>query len=74
VTFTATVSPESQGTPTGTVTFYNGSNVLQSVSLVNGVATYSTNTLAEGARKIKATYNGSLGFKTSSGSLTEEIY
>jgi hypothetical protein len=74
VTFTATVSPAFQGTPTGTVTFYNGSSVLQTVSLVNGVATYSTTSLAAGARKIKATYNGSLGFKTSSGSLTEEIY
>jgi Bacterial Ig-like domain (group 3)/Divergent InlB B-repeat domain len=73
VTLKATVVPQFQGIPTGTVTFYNGSNVLQTVSLVNGVATYSSTTLAAGVHNIKATYNGSAGFKTSSATLMENI-
>jgi Bacterial Ig-like domain (group 3)/Galactose oxidase, central domain len=74
VTFTATVQPEVDGTPTGSVTFYNGGTALQTVTLVNGVATYSSSALPKGSLKIKATYNGSTGFESSSGTLTEQIY
>ena len=44
--------------PTGTVTFFDGSNVLGTVALVNGVATLQTSSLAAGAHSITAVYSG----------------
>jgi len=61
VTFTATVSVVSPGagTPTGTVTFEDGSTVLGTVSLDNnGVATFRISTLAVGSHSITAVYGG----------------
>lgn len=60
VTFTATVSPASgNGTPTGSVTFSdNISGTLGMVSLNNGVATYTTSNLSQGAHTITANYSG----------------
>ena len=57
VKFTATVS-SSVGTPTGTVTFYDGTKVLGTVSLSGGSASFSISSLAVGAHNIKATFNG----------------
>ena len=65
VTFTATVAPQSSGTPTGTVTFNNGSTKLETVPLSGGVAHYTTTKLAVGTETIKAVYNGSTSFTTS---------
>jgi len=71
VTFTATVTvtgggsaptdttPEVPGTPTGTVTFLDGTTVLGSGTLDAGVATYSTAALAAGSHPITARYSGS---------------
>jgi len=62
VTFTATVTVKSpgSGTPTGQVTFTNGSTTLGTGTLgANGVATYATSTLSVGAaHTITATYGG----------------
>ncbi|MFZ9793126.1 MAG: beta strand repeat-containing protein, partial [Gemmataceae bacterium] len=56
VTFTATVSGQT-GTPTGTVTFFDGNTQLGSaVTLVNGVATMQTSTLSNGNHFIRAEY------------------
>jgi len=56
VTFTATVSGQT-GTPTGTVTFFDGNTQLGSaVPLVNGVATMQTSTLSNGNHFIRAEY------------------
>ena len=60
VTLTATVGHSSgSSTPTGTVTFSNGSTVLavENVS-TTGIATFSTSSLAVGAYSITATYSG----------------
>src|SRR5208282_5901221 len=65
VTFTATVAPQFSGTPTGTVTFNNGSTKLETVPLSGGVAHYTTTKLAVGTDTIKAVYNGSTSFTTS---------
>lgn len=47
------------GVPTGTITFSEGSNVLQSGPVnANGVATYSTSTLTDGAHTFTASYGG----------------
>ena len=59
VTFTATVTPTDwTGTPTGTVTFEDGSTVLGSVPLSGGVATLTVSTLALGSHPITALYSG----------------
>ncbi len=71
VTFTATVTVKSpgSGTLTGTVLFYDGSNVIGSGPL-NGSdqATYSTSSLAVGTHSITAVYQGATDFGTSTSS------
>jgi hypothetical protein len=57
VTFTAL--PSSSGiTPTGTVTFYDGTTLLGTGTLSAGVATYSTSQLTLGTHAITAVYGG----------------
>lgn len=58
VTFTATVTSIG-GTPTGTVTFKNGSATLGSRTLSGGKATLATSTLPGGSHSITAIYIGS---------------
>jgi hypothetical protein len=58
VNFAATVSSPN-GTPTGSVVFMDGTTALGTVALVNGVATFSSSDLAEGAHLITAHYSGS---------------
>jgi hypothetical protein len=68
VTFTATVTatPPASGVPTGTVTFKDGSTTLGTGTLNgNGSATFTTSTLAVGARSITAVYSGSASFGAS---------
>lgn len=43
------------------------------VSLMSGVAKFTTSTLASGAHSITATYNGSTSFDDSSASLTQTV-
>jgi len=73
VTFTATVAPQFIGTVTGTVTFYNGTAPLKTVSLSGGSAECTTSKLPAGSLNITATYNGSPSFDDSSGSLTQIV-
>jgi hypothetical protein len=76
VTFTATVKPVApgSGTPTGTVSFYDGTTLLGTVSLTNGVAAFSTSTLARGKHSIKAVYSSDADFLSSTSSvLTQTV-
>jgi len=73
VTFTASVAPQFGGTVTGTVTFYDGTTLLKTVSLSGGVAKFTTSTLVSGTHSITATYNGSASFDGSSASLTQNV-
>jgi len=58
VTFTAFVTG-SGGTPTGTVTFFDGATGIGTGALdAAGVATYSTSTLSAGIHSITASYGG----------------
>ncbi len=65
VTFTATVAPQFMGTPTGTVTFKNGTVTLGTVTLSSGISHYTTTKLAAGTWSITAVYNGSTSFASS---------
>jgi hypothetical protein len=69
VTFTATVSAVApgSGTPTGTVTFMDGSTTLGSGNLSGGTASLTTAALAVGGHNITAVYGGDGNF-TGSGS------
>ena len=66
VTFTATVSPAPTGTPTGTVSFYNGATLLGTGTVNSaGIATFATTGLTAGTASITAVYSGNAGFATS---------
>jgi len=68
VTFTATVSAVAPGggIPTGTVRFrIDGRNVGAQVTIVGGVATFTTSTLGRGRHQIQVVYNGSVSYLTS---------
>jgi uncharacterized repeat protein (TIGR03803 family) len=57
VKFTATVTSPT-ATPTGSVTFMDGSTALATKTLAKGKASYSTSTLGAGAHNITAIYEG----------------
>jgi hypothetical protein len=61
VTFTATVTVPAPGSnsPSGTVSFFDGSTLLATVNLLsNGTASYTTSSLPLGSHSISALYNG----------------
>ncbi len=73
VTFTATVTG-SGATPTGTVTFLDGQRQpLATVTLVAGVATFSTSALPAGPNSIDASYSGDLNYTGGSSRLAQAI-
>ena len=61
VTFTASVS-STVGTPTGAVSFLDGTTPLGQGALSAGVATLTTSTLTDGSHSISAVYNGDRNF------------
>jgi hypothetical protein len=79
VTFTATVAANGPGagTPTGSVTFSDGSTPLATVNLAvvggSDQASLTTSALAVGTHAITATYNGDENFVTSNDSLTQTV-
>lgn len=73
VTFTATVTPEFAGTPTGKVAFYVGTTLLKTVALSGGAAEFTTSKLASGSHTITATYDGSTDYTGSSGSVVQTV-
>jgi hypothetical protein len=63
------------GTPTGTVTFFNGNNAISDpVTLVNGSASIHISSLPTGSDTITATYSGDSNFtNVTSGNFTQTI-
>ena len=70
VTFTATVTADApgSGTPTGTVTFKDGTTALGTGTL-GSPATFRISTLTPGRHDITAEYNGDSNFNTSTSSI-----
>jgi hypothetical protein len=64
VTFTATVAASIAGnpTPTGSVTFENGSSLLGTANLASGQGSFTTSTLAAGTFTINTLYSGDSNF------------
>ena len=73
VTFMATVSPNTSGQPTGTVTFSDGTTPLSSPALSGGVATLAISTLAIGTHTITAAYSGDGNFNVSTSSVVNLV-
>jgi hypothetical protein len=76
VTFTATVAAVApgSGTPTGSVTFKDGTTVLGTGTLSSGKATFSTSSLTRGAHSMTAVYSGSVdALGSTSGILTQTV-
>lgn len=72
-TFTATVS-SSSGTPSGSVSFYDGTTLLGTVTLAQGVAAYTTSSLAGGSHSVTAAYAGDSNFSAlTSAAVTETV-
>ena len=68
VTFTAIVSDLSAGGATpngGTVTFHDEGGAIASTTLVDGVATFATTSLAAGTHTVTASYGGTSAFAPS---------
>ena len=72
VTFTATVTSAS-GTPTGSVSFFDGTTLLGTVALSNGVASYTTSSLAAATHSITAVYSGSTNSAAGTSSALAEL-
>ncbi|WP_030356027.1 Ig-like domain-containing protein, partial [Streptomyces scopuliridis] len=62
LTATVTAVPPGAGTPTGTVSFFDGATLLGTATLSGGVATFSVSTLGIGSHSLTAVYNGSPNF------------
>jgi hypothetical protein len=74
VTFTATVTPASgSGTPTGTVTFKDGTTTLGTVPLSGTTAVLATSSLAVGSHSITATYSGDATFAPSTSPVLTQV-
>jgi hypothetical protein len=74
VTFTATVSSAVKSrTPTGNITFKLGNKKLAEVALVNGVATYTTDSLPVGSDGIDALYAPSGDWYKTEASIVEAV-
>ncbi len=74
VTLGAQVTPSSSGTPTGSVSFYNGSTLVGFATVnSSGVASLPTNTLPVGTDSIKGVYSGDSIYLTSTSPLLNQI-
>jgi uncharacterized repeat protein (TIGR01451 family) len=74
VTFSATVTSQGAGTPTGTVTFFaDGAQIGGPVTLVDGVATFTTSSLAAGSHAVTAQYAGSTDFVGSTSNTVTQV-
>jgi hypothetical protein len=73
VTFTAVVVPAVSGTPTGNVTFYDGTTSLGSVALSAGTAALTTSSLTGGSHSLTASYSGDGTFGASTSPVLSQI-
>ena len=74
VTFTAVVTTQGTGTPTGTVAYYDGTTKIATSTLnSNAVATFTTSTLAVGSHSMTAVYSGNANFAPSNSETEPEV-
>jgi len=73
VTLTAVVVPTFNGTPTGTVTFRDGTTTLGTIALNLGAAELVTSTLSGGSHSLTAAYNGDAVFLPSTSPIVTQV-
>ena len=73
VTLTAKVSSGAPGTPTGTVSFFDGANQIGTSALSGGIATLPISTLGGGTQSLTATYNGDTKFGVSTSPVLSQV-
>lgn len=76
VTFTATITPNFTGTPTGTVTFRDNTKAtVLGTGAVNSSrkASFTTSKLEVGAHSVSASYGGDTNFNTSTSSAVSQV-
>src|SRR5207249_2954219 len=76
VTFTATISAvfPGAGTPSGTVTFRDGSTLLGTAMLANGTGTFTTSSLTQSSHALTVSYASDGNFTNStSATLTQMV-
>jgi hypothetical protein len=73
VTFTAAVVPQYSGTPTGTVTFKNGTTTMGRIRLRRGHAKFRKVFKSAGKKSITAVYSSDTNFTPSSAELTQTV-
>ncbi|HLH32385.1 MAG TPA: Ig-like domain-containing protein [Terriglobia bacterium] len=66
-------APSASGTPTGTVTFYDGNNLLSTASLNAGTASFSTSAMTAGSHPVVAIYSGSGVYVGSASSINQVV-
>ena len=71
VTLTAQLNVTA-GTPTGTVSFYDGSTLLGATSVTSGSASFNSSSLATGTHSITASYSGDTNFTAATSSAVTE--
>ncbi|WP_311719290.1 Ig-like domain repeat protein [Tunturibacter empetritectus] len=73
ITLTAQAISSTTGTPTGTVSFYDGTTLLTAAPITQGAATYTyTGLAAGGAHNLTAVYSGDPNFTTSTSTAVVE--
>ncbi|MFY9674611.1 MAG: Ig-like domain-containing protein, partial [Terriglobales bacterium] len=72
LTLTAHVTATYKGTPTGTVTFYDGGTALGTATLSAGVAQFTTSSLTAGSHSLTAVYGGDSVFQGSTSAVVTE--
>jgi len=73
VTATVSAAAPGAGTPTGAVSFSDGSTNLGSANLSNGLASFTLSALAIGSHSITASYAGDTNFNSSSSTLAQTV-
>lgn len=73
VKFTATVTGQYGGTPTGSITLRDNGTVIAQVALSGGVARYKTSALTQGKHHMVASYSGDANFQVSYGSVDQVV-
>lgn len=73
VTFTATLQLTSSGTPTGSVTFYDGSSSIGTGTIASGSAQLTISGLQIGTHSITAAYSGDANFSGSTSAALSQI-
>src|SRR5262249_12932409 len=74
VTFTATISGTTAGSPTGKITFFgDGSNMLSIVPVTGNQMTFSTGGLSPGTHFIFALYSGDANYRPTASTSVQQV-